>query len=33
MHAVSVLELAELLVAAFGAAFIGWAVVRLTSSK
>jgi hypothetical protein len=35
MHAVSVpvLELAELLIAGFGAAFIGWAVVRLASSK
>jgi hypothetical protein len=27
------LELAELLIAGLSAAFIGWAVVRLTSSK
>jgi hypothetical protein len=30
---VSVLELAELLIVGLSAAFIGWAVVRLTSSK
>jgi hypothetical protein len=33
MHPVSVVELASLLVAALGVAFIGWAVVRLTSGK